>query len=89
MKVSSKPLKEFAAESMYRWVGVSYNGTKRTMEDLKESMRHEMCGSVFLSVEGFWKKYFMDPTWSGQSTNIADLLEMVRGNEAQVSQRAG
>ncbi|VCU38749.1 Bgt-51547 [Blumeria graminis f. sp. tritici] len=34
------------------------------MEELKESMRHELSGSVFMNVKGFWKKYFEKPKWS-------------------------
>ncbi|VCU40811.1 Bgt-50664 [Blumeria graminis f. sp. tritici] len=66
---------------MYRRVGVSYNGTKQTMADLKESMRHELSGSVFLGVKGFWKKYLVDPEWSTLCAEIADSYVKRSGEE--------
>ncbi|CAD6500539.1 BgTH12-06249 [Blumeria graminis f. sp. triticale] len=70
-----------AAESMYRRVGVSYNGTTQTMADLKESMCHELSGSVFLGVKGFWKKYLVDPEWSTLCAEIADSYVKRSGEE--------
>ncbi|VCU40802.1 Bgt-50663 [Blumeria graminis f. sp. tritici] len=81
MNIPSQQLFNLAAESMYRRVGVSYNGTTQTMADLKESMRHELSGSVFLGVKGFWKKYLVDPEWSTLCAEIADSYVKRSGEE--------
>ncbi|CCU76519.1 serine/threonine protein kinase domain protein [Blumeria hordei DH14] len=73
---------KLVANSIFRRVGANHRAEK-TMEELKESMRHELSGSVFMNDKGFWKKYFVTPKWSKHCVLLSKEYE-ARSGEAKL-----
>ncbi|SZF02529.1 unnamed protein product [Blumeria hordei] len=72
---------KLAAASIYRRAAGPLDRAGKTMEELKELMRHELSGSVFMNVKGFWKKYFEKPKWSRQCRALSKEYKARSGEE--------
>ncbi|SZF06422.1 unnamed protein product [Blumeria hordei] len=73
--------KKLAADSIDRRAGAPLDRAGKTMEELKESMRLELSGSVFTNVKGFRKKYFEKPKWSKQCRALSKEYKAHSGEE--------
>ncbi|CCU82687.1 serine/threonine protein kinase domain protein, partial [Blumeria hordei DH14] len=82
IKESDNQSNKLVANSIFRRVGANHRAEK-TMEELKDSMRHELSGSVFMNVKGFWKKYFVTPKWSKHCVLLSKEYE-ARSGEAKL-----
>ncbi|SZF03906.1 unnamed protein product [Blumeria hordei] len=82
IKESDNQSNKLVANSIFRRVGANHRAEK-TMEELKKSMRHELSGSVFMNVKGFWKKYFVTPKWSKHCVLLSKEYE-ARSGEANL-----
>ncbi|SZF00606.1 unnamed protein product [Blumeria hordei] len=60
-----------AAKSIFRRAGTNQAYTEQKMECLKSLLRRELQGSVYLNVQGFWKKYFTNKLWVEDCIDLA------------------
>ncbi|CCU83196.1 serine/threonine-protein kinase Sgk2, partial [Blumeria hordei DH14] len=64
-------VKNPAAKSIFRRAGTTQDCTEQKMEKLKLLLRRELHGSVYLNVQGFWKKYFTNKSWVKNCIDLA------------------
>ncbi|SZF00711.1 unnamed protein product [Blumeria hordei] len=60
-----------AAESVFRRAASTQACKDLKLEELKELLRRELHGSVYMNVQGFWKKYFTNKTWQENCIDLA------------------
>ncbi|VCU39391.1 Bgt-51863 [Blumeria graminis f. sp. tritici] len=77
---TDQPIK-LSADSIYGHAGAPLDPARKTIEELKESMCHELSGSVFMNVKGFWKKVFEKPKWSKYCKALSKEYEARSGEE--------
>ncbi|SZE99255.1 unnamed protein product [Blumeria hordei] len=64
-------VKNLSAKSIFRRAGTTQACTEQKMESLKLLLRREMHGSVYINVQGFWKKYFTNKLWVDNCIDLA------------------
>ncbi|SZF03900.1 unnamed protein product [Blumeria hordei] len=70
-----------AAESVLRRAASSQARKDLKLEELKELLRRELHGSVYMNVQGFWRKYFTNKTWQENCINLAKNFVRRSGEE--------
>ncbi|VDB83518.1 Bgt-20298 [Blumeria graminis f. sp. tritici] len=73
--------KNIAAESVFRRAATTQASKDLKLEELKELLRRELHGSVFMNVQGFWKKYFTNKTWEKNCIDLAKEFVKRSGEE--------
>ncbi|VDB83504.1 Bgt-20301 [Blumeria graminis f. sp. tritici] len=73
--------KNIAAESVFRRAATTQASKDLKLEELKELLRRELHGSVFMNVQGFWKKYFTNKTWEDHCIDLAKEFVKRSGEE--------
>ncbi|VDB83535.1 Bgt-51805 [Blumeria graminis f. sp. tritici] len=73
--------KNIVAESVFRRAATTQASKDLKLEELKELLRRELHGSVFINVQGFWKKYFTNETWEKNCIDLAKDFVKRSGKE--------
>ncbi|CCU74485.1 serine/threonine protein kinase domain protein [Blumeria hordei DH14] len=70
---ASQEIKEenLAAKSIFRRARTTQACTEQKMESLKQLLHRELHGSVYINVQGFWKKYFTNKLWVDNCIDLA------------------
>ncbi|SZF04947.1 unnamed protein product [Blumeria hordei] len=60
-----------AAESVFRRAATTQVCKDLKLEEFKELLRREPHGSMFMKIQGFWRKYFTNKTWQENCIDLA------------------
>ncbi|SZF03343.1 unnamed protein product [Blumeria hordei] len=80
-KETEENVENVAAESLFRRAATTQACKDLKLEELKELLRRELHGFVFMNVQGFWRKYFTNKTWQENCIDLAKDFVRRSGEE--------